>query len=712
MTRAPDTFVSGLEPLGPDEEPEPTAPEVRIGPYRLLEKLGEGGMGTVWVAEQTRPVRRRVALKVIKAGMDSQEILQRFEAERQALALMSHRNIATVLDAGTSETGLPYFVMELVAGVPLTQYCDERKASIPERLKLFVAVCHAIQHAHQKGVLHRDIKPANILVSMEEGEPVPKVIDFGVAKALHKRLIDRPMHTELGQVVGTLEYMSPEQADITWDIDTRSDVYALGVVLYELLVGSTPLQADTLRGAASFSETLRLIREVDPEKPSARLMGAADTLGSLSTKRGTDPARLAREVRGELDWIVMKALEKDRSRRYEAAFALARDVERYLHDQPVEAGPPSRRYRLGKFVRRHRVEVVAVVAGVGLLVAAVAVSTWQAVRATRAEKTAAAVSAFLQDDLLGQADLANQPAAGPGRDPDLTVRTLLDRAAGRIEGKFRGQPLTEAAIRMTIGRAYWALGRYAEAQPQIERSVALYEAELGADHPVTLAGKSRLAYLYGAQGRYDRAEPLAEEVVRAQTARLGATHPDTLTSTNNLAQVYRGQKKYAQAEPLYLEVVRADTATLGGDHTETLRAKTNLAALYRNQARYDLAEPLYEEVVRVGTLKIGADHPDTLVAKNGLGAVYMGEGRYDEAEALFREVLDVRTEALGADHPDTLTTRHNLALTYQARKRCDLAVPLFREVIEASTRMLGPAHPDTQARVRNLALCQEQDRNP
>jgi eukaryotic-like serine/threonine-protein kinase len=705
--RESDTFVSGLEPLGPDEEPEPTTPEVRIGPYRLLEKLGEGGMGTVWVAEQTQPVRRRVALKVIKVGLDSQEFLQRFEAERQALALMKHRNIATVLDAGTSETGLPYFAMELVEGVPLTQYCDERKSSILERLKLFLAVCHAIQHAHQKGVLHRDIKPANVLVAIEEGEPVPKVIDFGVAKALHKRLIDRPMHTELGQVVGTLEYMSPEQADITWDIDTRSDVYALGVLLYELLVGSTPLEPATLRGAASFSETLRLIREVDPEKPSVRLTKSADTLSGLSTKRSTDPARLTREVRGELDWIVMKALEKDRSRRYEAASALARDVERHLQHQPVEAGPPSRRYRLGKFVRRHRAEVFVAAAGVALLLAAVAVSTWQAVRATRAEKTAAAVSAFLQDDLLGQADLANQPAEGPGRDPDVTVRTLLDRAAGRVEGKFRGQPLTEAAIRLTIGRAYWALGRYAEGQGHLERSVELYAAELGADHPVTLTSKSRLAYLYGAQGRYDRAEPLAEEVVRAQTARLGADHPDTLTSTNNLAQVYRGQKKYQQAEPLYLEVVRVDTATLGADHAETLRAKTNLAALYRNQARWDLAKALYEEVVRVDTLKVGADHPDTLVAKNGLAAVYMGEGRHDEAEALLREVLTVRTAALGPDHPDTLTTRNNLALSYQGRKRCDLAAPLFREVVEASTRKLGPAHPDTQQRVRNRALCEE-----
>ena len=301
-SRESDTWVSGLEPLGPDEDPEPTTPEVRIGPYKLLDKLGEGGMGTVWVAEQTEPVRRRVALKVIKAGMDSQEILQRFEAERQALALMKHRNIATVLDAGTSEAGLPYFVMELVEGVPITKYCDDRKSSILERLKLFVAVCHAIQHAHQKGILHRDIKPANVLVSMEEAEPVPKVIDFGVAKALHKRLTERPMYTEVGQLVGTLEYMSPEQADITWDIDTRADVYALGVLLYVLLVGSTPIDADTLR-SAPLSETLRLIREVDPPKPSVRLTQSGESLERArgKTKLRSRPADPRSEGRAGLD---------------------------------------------------------------------------------------------------------------------------------------------------------------------------------------------------------------------------------------------------------------------------------------------------------------------------------------------------------------------------------------------------------------------------
>ena len=508
--------------------------------------------------------------------------------------------------------------------------------------------------------------------------------------------------------MGTLEYMSPEQADLgSLDIDTRSDVYALGVLLYVLLAGGTPLDAKRLRDAP-LTERIRLIREEDPPKPSARLTQSGESLAGLAAQRHVDPARLIAEVKGELDWIVMKALEKDRARRYESASALARDIECYLQHRPVEAGPPSARYRLGKFLRRHRVAALTAATGLVLLVAGAAVSTWQAVRAMRAEKNAAAVSAFLQNDLLGQADLANQSGEGTGRDPDVKVRTLLDRAAQTIEGKFHEQPLTEAAIRLTIGKAYRALGNYPDAQRQLERSVELFAAELGADHPDTLAGKSSLAYLYGAQGKYEQAEHLSLDVVKGRTSRLGADHPDTLTSKNNLAQQYRAQKKYEQAEPLYLEVVQADTATLGADHPETLRARNNLASLYRDQGRYDKAAPLYEEVIRVRMLKIGADHPDTLVSKNGLGWVYKEEGRYDEAEALFHDVVRTRTAKLGADHPDTLTTQNNLALLYQARKRYDLAEPLFREVVEGSRRKLGPTHPDTRQRIRNLILCYEQ----
>jgi WD40 repeat protein/serine/threonine protein kinase len=387
--------------VGPTEEEKPIFIEEQrveavgtcIGPYKLVQQLGEGGMGAVFVADQTAPVKRRVALKVIKPGMDSAQILHRFEAERQALALMDHSNIAKVLDAGTTPAGRPYFVMELVKGVPITTYCDKLHLTLGERLELFIPVCHAIQHAHQKGIIHRDIKPSNVLVSMQDGQAVPKVIDFGVAKALHQRLTDQTMYTEIGQIIGTLEYMSPEQAELSaLDIDTRADIYALGVLLYELLTGTTPLDRKRLRQAA-YTEIVRLIREVEPPKPSTRLSQAKESLPSLAVERRTDAARLLKAVRGELDWIVMKCLEKDRSRRYETANSLAHDVARYLRDEPVEACPPSRRYRLSKFVRKHRAGLAITAAFATLLLGGAVVSSWLAIRATVAEgKTRAALN--------------------------------------------------------------------------------------------------------------------------------------------------------------------------------------------------------------------------------------------------------------------------------------------------------------------------------
>ncbi|HEV8058779.1 MAG TPA: serine/threonine-protein kinase [Gemmataceae bacterium] len=355
--------------------------------YKLLEAIGEGGMGTVWVAEQTQPVRRKVALKLIKAGMDSKSVLARFEAERQALAVMDHPNIAKVLDGGLTETGRPFFVMEYVKGVPITEYCDATRLSVPERLNLFMQVCQAVQHAHQKGIIHRDLKPSNILVAPYDDKPVPKVIDFGLAKAMHQSLTERTLHTAHESVLGTPLYMSPEQAQLNnLDVDTRSDIYSLGVLLYELLTGTTPLEKKRFKEAA-WEEMKRLIREEEPPRPSTR-HSSSQMLASLAAGRHTEPARLTKLVRGELDWIVMKSLEKDRTRRYETANGFAMDIQRHLAGEPVLAAPPSARYRLKKFARKHRAEL-ATAAVIGLLLlAGVAVSTWQALRATRAEARA------------------------------------------------------------------------------------------------------------------------------------------------------------------------------------------------------------------------------------------------------------------------------------------------------------------------------------
>ena len=347
------------------DRPVTERPGDTIGPYKLLQQIGEGGMGVVYMAEQNEPVRRKVALKIIKPGMDSKQVIARFEAEQQALALMDHPNIAKVLDAGTTDSGRPYFVMELVKGQPITEYCDQHRLTPRERLELFVPVCQAIQHAHQKGIIHRDIKPSNILVAEYDEQAVPKVIDFGVAKAINQPLTEKTMFTAFGQIVGTLEYMSPEQAKVNQlDIDTRTDVYSLGVLLYELLTGTTPFDKQRLR-AAAWDEMLRIIREEEPPKPSTRLSDSQQSVPSISADRHTEPAKLTKLVRGELDWIVMKALEKDRARRYDTASALAADIGHYLQDEPVVACPPSAAYRFRKFARRNKVALA--VAGLILL---------------------------------------------------------------------------------------------------------------------------------------------------------------------------------------------------------------------------------------------------------------------------------------------------------------------------------------------------------
>jgi serine/threonine protein kinase/WD40 repeat protein len=403
-------------------QPTPERPGSWIGPYKLLQQLGEGGMGVVFMAEQTEPVRRRVALKVIKPGLDSAQVLARFEAERQALALMDHPNIARVLDAGATEGGRPYFVMELVHGVPLTRYCDENRLTPRERLGLFVPVCQAIQHAHQKGVIHRDIKPTNILVTLHDGRPVPKVIDFGVAKAIDQRLTERTLFTQFGTIVGTLEYMAPEQAEMSGlGVDTRSDVYSLGVLLYELLTGTTPLEQERLKQAAIL-ELLRVIREEEPPRPSERISTSGEKLATIAAARGTEPAKLSRLVRGELDWIVLRCLEKDRTRRYESASGLARDVERYLADEPVEACPPTLGYRFRKLARKHKVSLAVAAAFALVLVAGAAVAAWQAVRATDAEAQTAE-----------QRDVAREAERQAGRERDAAIQAGKDLATERDE---------------------------------------------------------------------------------------------------------------------------------------------------------------------------------------------------------------------------------------------------------------------------------------
>jgi serine/threonine protein kinase len=708
-----------------------------IDSYKLVQEIGAGGMGSVWMAQQTEPVKRLVALKVIKPGMDSKQVLARFEAERQALALMDHPNIARALDAGATPTGRPYFVMELVKGVPLTKYCDEHRLTPRARLELFIGVCQAIQHAHQKGIIHRDIKPSNVLVALYDGKPVPKVIDFGIAKATGQQLTEKTLITGFGGIVGTLEYMSPEQAELNQlDIDTRSDLYSLGVLLYELLTGSTPLEKKRVKETPML-EVLRLIREEEPPRPSTRLSESKDTLPTISAQRQMEPARLTRLVRGELDWIVMKALEKDRNRRYESANDCAMDIRRYLADEPVQAGPPGTMYRLRKFFRRHRVPVVAVALVLLALVAGMVGTTLGLIQANRALQTAEiaeenehqqrnlaeqrgriaqAVGSFLQEKLLGQADADNQADSlmqlGVGTaalKENPTVRDLLDRAASeltpdKIEGQFPNQPLVQAAILHTIGNTYRGIGEYAKGIAHLRRALELYRRHRGPDHPRTLNTLNTLGLAYQYAGELKESIAALEQVRDKRAAGLGADHPDTLNALHNLAAAYRDAGKPAMAIRLYEQVRDSRVAKWGAGHADNLHTLNNLASAYQDAGKLPEAIRLHEQVRDSSTAKRGPEHPLTLSVLHNLAEAYRDAGRREEAIRLFKKVHEKKVKSLGVHHPFTLVTLHGLALAYQADGNPLEAIRLFEQIRPKQVEKLGPDHLLTLTTLHNLAL--------
>ena len=671
-----------------------------IGPYQLLQPIGSGGMGEVWLAEQINPVRRRVALKLIKAGMDTGEVVARFQSERQALALMDHPSIAKVFDAGSTAQGRPYFAMEYITGVPITTYCDQHRMTLRQRLELFVQVCEGVQHAHQKAIIHRDLKPSNILVGEVDGNPVPRIIDFGIAKAVSQPLTAATLFTLTGSILGTPAYMSPEQAGSSGaDVDTRTDVYSLGVVLYELLVGARPLDFHEL----AFDEILRRLREQEAPRPSTRLRALGGQSSAMAQDRGADPPILARQLRGDLDAIALKALEKDRSRRYGSPSDLAADIKRYLNNEAVLAVPPSVAYRARKFERRYRGALITIGAFALVLILAAAVSIRQSVRANSEAAVAQAVSDFLQNDLLAQASPFTQWGPIGKTDPDLKVRTALDRAAARITGRFQRQPEVEAAIRDTIGQTYMELGLHSEARKQFERALDLHGRALRSDNPKTLRTSSRLAEAIGSEGRYAQAGALFGQVLNIQRRVLGPEHPDTLHSMYHLANIYREQGKYAQSEALLGQAFQISRRVFGPEDVHTLDCMDRLAEVYYREGKYPQAEALGGQVSEIRRRVLGLEHPNTTISMSDLANVYVAQGRYAMAEALYSQIMDIRRRVMGTEHPFTLAAMNNLAGLYSEQGKYAQAEALNIQTLEIRRRVLGPEHPETLMSMENLA---------
>jgi serine/threonine protein kinase/tetratricopeptide (TPR) repeat protein len=660
-----------------------------IGRYKLLQQIGEGGCGVVYMAQQEEPVRRRVALKVIKLGMDTKQVIGRFEAERQALALMDHPNIAKVLDAGTTDAGRPYFVMELVRGTKITDYCDANSVSTAQRLALFIQVCHAVQHAHQKGIIHRDLKPSNILVTINDGIPVPKVIDFGIAKATTGPLTDKTLFTAFEQFMGTPAYMSPEQAEMTsLDIDTRSDIYSLGVLLYELLTGKTPFDTKDLL-AAGLEAIRRTIREKEPARPSTRLSSMVEgELTATAKHRQTDPPKLIHLVRGDLDWIVMRCLEKDRTRRYETANGLAADIVRHLNQEPVVARPPSKLYRFGKLLRRNRLAFGAAAVIAVLLVVGVLTASWLAVRAKAQASKSKQVVQLLNNMLAGVG-----PDKARGRDTAM-LKEILEEADRSLSQELKAQPEAEAELRTTVGGVYRQLGEYAQAESELRRALELRQALLGLQHPLVAASLTDVAVLLGERGKYRDAEVMLRRALAMRRKLLPRKDLAVTESLNQLGIVLCHEDRLPEAEGLFREALALREEVLGPDHLAVAETLNDLGLALDKEYRHSDAEAAFRDALRIQEKLLPSPHPELAGTLNNLGIALYHQARFDPAEDAFRRALDMQHQLFGNQHPDIARTLNNLGGSLRKHGKLHDAEALLRQALEMRRTFQGNQHAD------------------
>ncbi len=682
-----------------------------IGPYRILQVLGEGGMGIVYEAEETGPVRRRVAIKAMRVGTNSREVVARFETERQALAVMNHPGIAKVLGAGTTPQGQPYFAMELVRGLPITRYCDTHRMSVEARVELFILVCHAVQHAHQKGVSHRDLKPSNILVTEQDGIVQPKIIDFGIAKALGQQMTDVTLVTLSGQAIGTAAYMSPEQVDPAGvDADTRADIYSLGVMLYELLTGSLPLDPKEI-GLHPFLARLAT-GEINPPTPSTRLRNTdhPQVIAAAQTRQ-TDPKRLRRTLAGDLDWIVMKAMAPERTRRYETANALAMDLQRHLNDEPVLARSPSTRYRVEKFLRRHRLGVLAASTILAVVLASTVLATVGFVRASRAERAAAeeaaaarAVTTFLVD-LFQSTDPRES-----GRSSQAALE-LLDRGAAQARSGLGGQPLHQARLLHTLGTVYSALSQYETARELLQEALSIRERELGPADPSLVETLIALGDVARTRGEMNDAERQLQQALEIGTRSFGREHIMVARALASLGALRIGQGRYAEAETLYREVLPLDSRVRAPSDRSIALNIGNLASTLWSQNRLEEADTLYRRALDLQERLQGRDHVDVASTLLNLGAVQYMQRRYEDALVTYERARRVSETVLGTEHFLVASVYNNLGETHWKLGHAAEAEPLFRQALAIKEKVLAPTATSIATTLNGLAgLLRDQGR--